>query len=100
MSFEDITADDIKWIVTESGDLGVLIGGKVFTMYKGHSLLCQPLSYREIGKREFDESVKPLALTRRCNEDMIQIGNYRNHDECARWDGPSNPWIECLITRL
>lgn len=64
-----ITADDVKWVVNSLGELGVQINGRFFFCYKGESLEydeChrddgRPIMVRRIGKREFGETVWPVA---------------------------------------
>ncbi len=64
---------DVKWIVNDSGELGVKVGGRCFFLYKGESLeysgddgVClhddgTPMLYRPVGKREFGETCWPLS---------------------------------------
>jgi hypothetical protein len=54
----DISPSDVEWVVADDGDLGVKIGGKVFTLYKGESLERADSGSRPVGKREFGESVR------------------------------------------
>lgn len=63
-----LTADDIQWVVNDTGELGVKIGSQFFFMYKGGSLVYEDglhddgtsMLWRAIGKREFGETCKPL----------------------------------------
>lgn len=63
------TEDDVHWIVNSLGELGVEVGGHCFFCYNGESLEYKepmhdedgtPILYREIGKREFGETVWPM----------------------------------------
>ena len=62
--------DTLTWVVNDMGELGVEINGQVLFCYKGESLSyanCpfyedgSPILYRKVGKREFGETVWPLA---------------------------------------
>jgi hypothetical protein len=67
-----IQGDDVKWIVNDSAELGVMIGTQKFFLYKGDSLKYEngmhdngmPMYYRQVGKREFGECCHPVHLTR------------------------------------
>lgn len=60
--------DDVLWVVNDMGELGVKVFGRCFFLYKGHSLEYTdgthddgaPILYREVGKREFGETVWPV----------------------------------------
>jgi hypothetical protein len=63
-----LTDDDVRWVVNDSGELGVEINGQYFFYYKGRSLVYggthddgTPIMVREVGKREFGESIYPSA---------------------------------------
>lgn len=56
--------DDVQWIVNDIAELGVMIHGQAFFLYKGHSLVYEdathdetgePRRYRPVFKREFGE---------------------------------------------
>lgn len=50
-------------VPASSIDLGVKIGGSIFTLYKGESLrVCSGGEYRPVQKREFGESAHPATL--------------------------------------
>jgi len=60
-----ISQEDVEWIVYDEGDgnyeLGVKIGEKFFTLYKGESIQREQIEgtrYRHVGKREFGEVIK------------------------------------------
>lgn len=56
--------EDVQWIVNDHGELGVLIAGQAFFMYKAESIRYDPslgdahapTLYRIVRKREFGES--------------------------------------------
>lgn len=66
------------WIVNDLGELGVMVGGRCFFLYKGDNIEYgvdgigesragialhedgTPMRYRPVGKREFGETCKPL----------------------------------------
>jgi hypothetical protein len=50
--------DDVKWIVNDNSELGVMIGERCFFLYKGYSY-CGGDKYREVFKREFGECCHP-----------------------------------------
>lgn len=61
------SADDVEWIVNDMGELGVRIAGRCYFCYKGDSLVYdgkhddgEPILHRNVGKREFGETVWPM----------------------------------------
>lgn len=65
-----LNEQDVEWIVNSQSELGVLVGGQAFFLYKGRSLeygaviddvTDKPLSYRPVGKREFGECCHPIT---------------------------------------
>lgn len=73
---DKIPAEDfVKWIVNDLGELGVMVNGRFFFLYKGESLeygaesrdgIClhddgAPMRYRVVGKREFGEVCHPIS---------------------------------------
>lgn len=63
--------DAPEWIVNDLGELGVLVEGRAFFLYKGESLeYCgkhddgTPMLYRPVGKREFGEVCVPARFWR------------------------------------
>ncbi len=56
--------EDVQWIVNDHGELGVLIAGQAFFMYKAESIRYDPsldddhapTMYRTVRKREFGAS--------------------------------------------
>ena len=63
-----LQADDVKWIVNDSAELGVMIHGQAFFLYKGDSLVYESgthdngkqMYYRPVFKREFGECAHPI----------------------------------------
>lgn len=64
-----LRADDVQWIVNDLAELGVMIRGQAFFLYKGHSLVYkeakhdetgEPMRYRPVFKREFGECAHPI----------------------------------------
>lgn len=60
---------DVQWIVNSLGELGVMIHGQAFFLYKGESLQYDDpsdetdgplLMYRPVFKREFGECCHPI----------------------------------------
>lgn len=52
---------NLQWIVNDAGELGMLINGQAYFMYKGQPFQYQqdadgPTHYRPVEKREFGES--------------------------------------------
>ena len=65
-----LTTDYVRWVVNDMGELGVEIHGQFFFCYKGASISYaddpkhddgSPILVREVGKREFGETVSPLS---------------------------------------
>ncbi len=56
------------WIVNDIGELGVMVDGRAYFLYKGDNLEYpsnshddgSPMLYREVGKREFGEVCHPI----------------------------------------
>lgn len=56
------------WIVNDLGELGVMVDGVPYFLYKGDNIVYrdavhdngQPMMYRIVGKREFGETVWPM----------------------------------------
>ena len=65
-------ADDVKWVVNDSYELGVRIGDQFFWLYKGGSLVYEdgkhddgsPIRFRAVAKREFGEVCVPEFFVR------------------------------------
>ena len=62
-------ANDVKWIVNDIAELGVMIRGQAFFLYKGGSLVYEdptheddgrPMMFRPVFKREFGECCHPI----------------------------------------
>lgn len=59
-----------QWIVNDLGELGVMVEGHAYFLYKGYSLAYPtglhddgtPMLYRMVGKREFGEVCHPAAF--------------------------------------
>ena len=66
---EVLSADDVQWVVNDSSELGVMIRGQCFFLYKGESLVYEdakhddgtPMFIRTVGKREFGECCHPIG---------------------------------------
>lgn len=60
------------WIVNDMGELGVMVEGRAFFLYKGDNIVYEdgkhddgtPILYRMVGKREFGETCQPLPHLR------------------------------------
>ena len=62
-------ADEVQWIVNDIAELGVMIRGQAFFLYKGDSLVYEdptheddgrPMMFRPVFKREFGECCHPI----------------------------------------
>jgi len=67
---QEIHSDNVRWVVNDMGELGVEIHGQCLFCYKGRSISYAddpthddgtPILVREVGKREFGETVWPLS---------------------------------------
>jgi len=75
--------DKVQWIVNDSAELGVLVDGVAYFLYKGESLIYadgrhdngEPMQYRLVGKREFGECAHPIN-----DEDYSKIGTVSVQD--------------------
>lgn len=76
--------DDVQWIVNDIAELGVMINGQAFFLYKGHSLVYEdathdetgePMRYRPVFKREFGECAHPINY-----QDPTRIGTVSLND--------------------
>ncbi len=84
---DGLTADDVQWIVNDNAELGVMIHGNAFFLYKGDSLVYAdakhddgtPMYYRTVGKREFGECAHPIN-----HSDYSKIGTV-SLDDSDRW---------------
>ena len=76
MSAQNITKEDVTWIVNNKGELGVKIGNCFFFMYKSEPLEYTeddgPTMYRRVGKREFGES-GPISPDYHGNRGMMGV---------------------------
>jgi hypothetical protein len=79
-----LSAEDVQWIVNDIAELGVMINGQAFFLYKGHSLVYEdathdetgePMHYRPVFKREFGECAHPINYA-----DPTRIGTVSLND--------------------
>lgn len=80
-----LNEDDVQWIVNSIAELGVLINGQAFFLYKGRSLVYETaesedsdggiMMYRPVFKREFGECCHPLNYS-----DPTKIGTVNLSD--------------------
>jgi hypothetical protein len=65
----ELTTDQVEWVVNDIAELGVKIGDQFFFLYKGRSLNYEnthydedgkPMMWRPVGKREFGECCHPI----------------------------------------
>jgi hypothetical protein len=69
---EGVKAVEPKWIVNDMGELGVMVEGRAYFLYKGDNIEYEtglhddgtPILYRMVGKREFGETCQPLPHLR------------------------------------
>lgn len=65
-----LRAEKPEWIVNDNAELGVMVNGRAFFLYKGRSLEYEDakhddgsrMMYRPVGKREFGECCHPLDM--------------------------------------
>ena len=78
--------DDVQWIVNDIAELGVMILGKAFFLYKGGSLVYESathdngytMHYRPVFKREFGECRHPVNYD---NPKLIGTVSLEDSDE-------------------
>jgi len=72
-----------EWIVNCMGELGVIVDGVAYFLYKGGSLVYGNkygnISYRRVGKREFGEVCLPVE--QKIDRDGIYRHTYPDGDE-------------------
>lgn len=82
-----LSEDDVQWIVNDLAELGVMIRGQAFFLYKGGSLVYEdtkhedgrPMHYRTVGTREFGECCHPI------NHKDYSLKGTVSLDDCDRW---------------
>jgi hypothetical protein len=60
--------EDVEWVVNDMGELGVRVSAQCYFCYKGESIVYRngkhddgaPILHRNVGKREFGETVLPM----------------------------------------
>lgn len=65
-----IPKEDVCWVINDTAELGVLIDGRSYFLYKGESLIYEtgkhdngtPIMQRKVEKREFGECCRPPHL--------------------------------------
>lgn len=94
-----LKAEDVQWIVNDIAELGVMIHGQAFFLYKGHSLVYEdathdetgePMRYRPVFKREFGECAHPINYA-----DPTRIGTVSLNDS-GEWRElpPAHPPVQ------
>ena len=75
--------DKIEWIVNDIAELGVMVNGKCYFLYKGESIIYKnedkKMQIRTVGKREFGECCHPIN-----DQNPNMIGTV-SLDDCDRW---------------
>lgn len=98
----NVATEEVHWVVNSLGELGVEIGGRCFFCYKGESLEylggsvdeLNSLKVRRIGKREFGETVWPLAWQqagRREKRYIVDLAHQPGLSD-GRPDDPAYQW--------
>ena len=92
----------LAWIVNDLGELGVEIDGRCYFLYKGNSLEYtdpvhedgNPILYREVGKREFGETVWPMQWINngKCEDRYTQELTYYPGLSFGSPDDPRYKW--------
>lgn len=78
-----LSKSDVQWIVNSLGELGVMIHGQAFFLYKGDSLQYEdpqneheePLFYRPVFKREFGECCHPINYADPTKVGEVSLGD-------------------------
>lgn len=103
----NLTEDDVDWVVNSMGELGVEIHGQCFFCYKGNSFCYvesgeeekdDRIRVRNIGKREFGETVWPLLWMKQ------GYSEFPYNVECQYIEGlsyglPNNPKYKWLTLK-
>lgn len=96
-----LSANDVRWVVNDNGELGVEVNGQCFFCYKGESIQYdddpthddgRPIMVRQIGKREFGETVWPMSwMSAGRREDSYAV-EVENHEGLSEGDHDDRRW--------
>lgn len=90
-----------EWIVNDGAELGVMVHGRAFFLYKGGSLEYRdathddgtPMMYRSVGKREFGECCHPVGVKSTASRYLTPLQTWKFVDGVPRVvDLPNGGW--------
>lgn len=98
-----------RWIVNDSGELGVEIEGRCFFLYKGGNIEYEdgkhdngePILYRSVGKREFGETTWPLQwyINGRSEDRYTEECVYHKGLSDGPKDNPEYQWLPLPVSK-
>lgn len=100
-SSQRLAPEDVRWVVNDSGELGVEINGQHFFCYKGRSICYAEtpthddgslILVRQVGKREFGETVWPDLWHRAGKRENRYTEEVANHEGLSDGEKDDPRW--------
>lgn len=96
-----LSADDVQWIVNDNAELGVMVNGKAFFLYKGHSLTYEsathdngtPMYYRPVFEYEFGECCHPINYLNPHRIGTVSLADSNDWERLPATIAPEQPKI-------
>jgi len=94
-------SEDVHWVVTNEGDVGVSIYGRTYVCYKAQSVCVTDVMIRKVDKRELGESLKAPKLQMLLDDiprgNLNDPGRFKQYDDDKRevlsnWILESKEW--------
>lgn len=104
---EAIGPDDVQWIVNDNAELGVMVRGRAFFLYKARSLEYEcgkhgdgtPMMYRPVGRGEFGESCYPPRMELIPDRYTVPLQVWKLDDGNPRLiDLPNGGWMPLPVS--
>lgn len=98
----DLRSERPEWIVNDGAELGVMVHGRAFFLYKGRSLEYgdathddgSRMMYRQVGKREFGECCYPVGMKSLPDRYEVPLQEWKLDDGNPRVvDLPNGGWM-------